>query len=97
MKARLGRRREARQRVSIERFSLPCRLVPCPILIADDLDRHDDAVAAELIGGGDAIVEFSVSAGRELDRARQVILPKHLEFVIARIRAEQIERPKHVP
>src|SRR2546423_15713109 len=45
------RRREARERVAVERFVLPGRLVPRPVLISDYLHRHDEAVAAEFVGG----------------------------------------------
>lgn len=58
----LRHRRKARERIAIERFGLPGRLVPRSILIADDLRRHDHAIAAQLIGSGDAVIKFSVSA-----------------------------------
>src|SRR2546423_15541081 len=52
----LLRRREARERVAVERFGLPGRLVPRPVLVSDYLHGHDEAVAAELVGCGDAVV-----------------------------------------
>jgi hypothetical protein len=73
--ADLRYRRKARERVSVERFGLPRRLVPRSVLIADDLHRHDNAVAAELVSRGYAVVEFSVGARCEFDRPRQVIVP----------------------
>src|SRR6266850_1965671 len=66
----LRHRREAREWIAIERFGLPCGLVPRSVLIADDLHRQDDAIAAQLVGGGDAVIKFSIGANFKLNRPR---------------------------
>jgi hypothetical protein len=43
---------------AVERVSFPRRFVPHAVLIADDLDRHDHDVGAEVVGLGDAVVEL---------------------------------------
>src|SRR3712207_8311038 len=48
---------EAGQRVAVEGVGPPGRLVPRAVLVADDLDGDDDAVDAELVRGGDAVVQ----------------------------------------
>src|SRR5262249_51361821 len=75
---------------AIKRFGLPCGPVPLTLLIADDLHRHDDTIAAELVGGGDAVVEFSIRTNRELYGTSQMIVDEHLQFVLARIGFEEM-------
>src|ERR1051326_5123469 len=82
---------EAVERVAVERVGLPGRLVPLAVLVSDDRDGHDDAVAAQMVGRGDAVVELPFGADRELDGAREVVVPKQLELVIAGVRAERSE------
>ena len=71
----LLRGREARERVTVECLGLPRRAVPLAVLISNDRDGDDDAVAAELVGGGDAVVEPPFGTHGELDRARQFVIP----------------------
>jgi hypothetical protein len=70
--------REARQRVAVERGGLPRRAIPRAVLIADDLDGHDDAAATEFVRSGDAVIYESISTRRELDRPREMIVPLSL-------------------
>src|SRR5687767_12328998 len=67
----LRRRREAGQSVPVESLGLPRRAVPRPVLIADDKDGNDGAVAAQLVVGGQNVVGFPVGADRELEGARE--------------------------
>src|ERR1700676_3502283 len=52
--------------VTVKRVALPCCAIPLPVLISDYLYRHDPAVAAKLVGCGNAVVELPVGTGREL-------------------------------
>lgn len=86
---------EAGERVAVEGVGLPGGVVPSAVLVADYLHGHDDAIAAQLVGGGDAVFEFAVGAHGEFYGARQVIVPEQLELVLARIRAEHVWWSKH--
>src|SRR5687768_16645900 len=83
----LLRRREARQWVAVESLCLPRSLVPLSILIPDYLDRHDDTFGADLVRRGNAVVELTVRADRKLDRARELVVPQHFEFILAGVRS----------
>lgn len=72
---------EARQRVAVERLCLPRRLVPLSILIADDLDGHDDTLGADLVGRGNAVIELTIGLDRELNRTCELVVPQHFEFI----------------
>src|SRR5438034_514838 len=50
---------KASQRISIESVSLPRHSVP-RALVADHLDRHDHAIAAQFVGAGDAVIKASI-------------------------------------
>jgi hypothetical protein len=67
---------EAIERMAIKSIGLPGRFVPGAVLIADDRDGHDDALDAQLIRGGNAIIELAVRSHRELDRTRQLVVPQ---------------------
>src|SRR5260370_11771059 len=93
---RLRRRREARQRIPIQRIRLPGRRVPLPVGIAHYLHRHDDAIVTELVTVRDAVVyNFSFRVDGEFDRPHQMTFEKNLDFIVARILTKQIERPEH--
>jgi hypothetical protein len=52
-------------------------VIPLTVLIADDLHRNDHAIAAEMIGFGDAVVESALCIGSELDDAFSRALSLH--------------------
>jgi len=91
----LGKSRKARQGVAVKGIRFPGGAIPWAVLIAEDLDGENAAFAAELIGRGDAVVENAVGFDAEFDRARQVIIPEQLEFILARIFIERIESAEH--
>src|SRR5207237_6575543 len=80
------------QRIAVEGIRLPRRSIPRAILISDYLYRHDHAIGAELVGGGDAVVhKLAFDIDRKFERTDKVGLINDLDFVIARVFAEQIE------
>src|SRR5205807_10631813 len=91
----LWQNREPRKRISIESVSLPGHSVPRDGLVSDYLHRHDHAVATEFVCRRDAVVhKFPLSIDGEFERTDQVALIHHLNFIIARVFAEQIHRPE---
>src|SRR5690242_11013941 len=86
---RLGQRRKPGQRVAVERLCLPRGAVPVAILVADDLHRHDHDVGAELVRRRNPVVKLPARLDRELDRARELVVPQQLEFVFAGVRRER--------
>ena len=86
----LGSRRgsETGKRVAVEGVGPPGVLIPWPILVADDRDRHDYAPAAHLIGGVNAVFETTVGANREFDRPRQLLIAQQLELILAGVLAK---------
>src|SRR6185369_15568937 len=74
---------------------LPRRLVPHAVLIADDDDRNDHAIAAELVARRDSVVKFSTRLHGKLQRARQLVVPEKFELILARIRSECVDVFRH--
>src|SRR5688572_20430577 len=72
----LWQRREAVQRVTVERVSLPRRLVPHAVLVADDLDRHDHYIGAELVCRSNAVIKLPARLDGKFDRPRKLVVPE---------------------
>src|ERR1041385_7596132 len=86
---------ETLERISVKCFGLPGGLVPHSVLIANDLHRHDYAIAAELIVRRNAVVELSARRDGKLDRPRQLVVPEQFELVLAGICRKREYLTKH--
>ena len=62
--------------MAIKSVCLPGRFVPGAVLIAYDRDGHDDAVDAQFVRRGNAIIKLAIRSHRELDRTRQLVVPQ---------------------
>ena len=58
--------RKALQRIPVKRVGLPGGLVPHAVLVADDRNRNDHAVAAELVRRGNTVVKLPTRLNSEL-------------------------------